>query len=234
MEDVASRQNSSSRRSSSGKFDLRIDRLEPPSSAPLPSLRTCKTPRPLGAGTRREAPRYHPACRALAAPGRSSAATTAHRCHGRTRPRLLRARRRAPGSGGGSGRMFAGASPPGSHRPRLARARDPAYSFPSSPSSSDATRRDGPGHRARRPEGRPDLGRARRPGGRGPRAGRPRGRPGDRGGSASARREPRRARMAVELHRGARSRTKVFEVAGLGQEQAEMRLRATGTDSLPP
>jgi uncharacterized protein len=38
---------------------------------------------------------------------------------------------------------------------------------------------------------------------------------------------------AVELHRGARSRTKVFEVAGLGQQQAEMRLRATGTDSLP-
>jgi uncharacterized protein len=39
---------------------------------------------------------------------------------------------------------------------------------------------------------------------------------------------------AVELHRGARSRSKVFEVAGLGQQQAEMRLRATGTDSLPP
>jgi uncharacterized protein YggU (UPF0235/DUF167 family) len=39
---------------------------------------------------------------------------------------------------------------------------------------------------------------------------------------------------AVELHRGARSRTKVFEVAGYGQQQAEMRLRATGTDSLPP
>ena len=38
----------------------------------------------------------------------------------------------------------------------------------------------------------------------------------------------------VELHRGARSRTKVFEVAGLGQQQAEMRLRATETDSLPP
>jgi uncharacterized protein YggU (UPF0235/DUF167 family) len=39
---------------------------------------------------------------------------------------------------------------------------------------------------------------------------------------------------AVELHRGARSQTKVFEVAGLGQRQAEMRLRATETDSLPP
>ncbi len=39
---------------------------------------------------------------------------------------------------------------------------------------------------------------------------------------------------AVELRRGTRSRTKVFEVAGFGQEQAEMRLRATGTDSLPP
>jgi uncharacterized protein YggU (UPF0235/DUF167 family) len=38
----------------------------------------------------------------------------------------------------------------------------------------------------------------------------------------------------VQLHRGTRSRTKVFEVAGLGQEQVEMRLRATGTDSLPP
>lgn len=38
----------------------------------------------------------------------------------------------------------------------------------------------------------------------------------------------------IQLHRGARSRTKVFEVAGLGQEQAEMRLRATETDSLPP
>jgi uncharacterized protein YggU (UPF0235/DUF167 family) len=39
---------------------------------------------------------------------------------------------------------------------------------------------------------------------------------------------------AVEPHRGTRSRTKVFDVAGLGQEQAEMRPRATGTDSLPP
>ena len=39
---------------------------------------------------------------------------------------------------------------------------------------------------------------------------------------------------AVELHRGTRSRTKVFDVAGLGQEQAEMRPRATVTDSLPP
>ena len=37
----------------------------------------------------------------------------------------------------------------------------------------------------------------------------------------------------IELRRGARSRTKVFEVAGFGQEQEEMRLRATGTDSLP-
>ena len=39
---------------------------------------------------------------------------------------------------------------------------------------------------------------------------------------------------AVTLRRGTRSRTKVFEVAGLEQQQAEMRLRATGTDSLPP
>ena len=39
---------------------------------------------------------------------------------------------------------------------------------------------------------------------------------------------------AVELHRGTRSRTKVFDVARLGQEQAEMRPRATVTDSLPP
>ena len=39
---------------------------------------------------------------------------------------------------------------------------------------------------------------------------------------------------AIELCRGARSRTKVFEVAGLDQQQAAMRLRATGTDSLPP
>ena len=39
---------------------------------------------------------------------------------------------------------------------------------------------------------------------------------------------------AVELHRGARSRTKVFEVAVLDRQQAEMRLRATETDSLPP
>ena len=38
----------------------------------------------------------------------------------------------------------------------------------------------------------------------------------------------------VTLHRGTRSRTKVFEVAGLEQQQAEMRLRATETDSLPP
>jgi len=33
---------------------------------------------------------------------------------------------------------------------------------------------------------------------------------------------------AVGLHRGARSRTKVFEVAGLGQAEAEMLPRATG------
>ena len=38
----------------------------------------------------------------------------------------------------------------------------------------------------------------------------------------------------VTLHRGTRSRTRVFEVAGLDQQQAEMRLRATETDSLPP
>jgi uncharacterized protein YggU (UPF0235/DUF167 family) len=38
----------------------------------------------------------------------------------------------------------------------------------------------------------------------------------------------------VTLQRGTRSRTKVFEVAGLDQQQAEMRLRATETDSLPP
>jgi uncharacterized protein YggU (UPF0235/DUF167 family) len=34
----------------------------------------------------------------------------------------------------------------------------------------------------------------------------------------------------VSLSRGGRSRTKVFEVAGLGQRQAEMRLRATAGD----
>ena len=39
---------------------------------------------------------------------------------------------------------------------------------------------------------------------------------------------------AVNLHRGPRSRTKVFEVAGLGQPEAEMRLRATKPGSLPP
>lgn len=39
---------------------------------------------------------------------------------------------------------------------------------------------------------------------------------------------------AVALHRGTRSRAKVFEVAGLGQPEAEMRLRATEGDSLPP
>ena len=38
----------------------------------------------------------------------------------------------------------------------------------------------------------------------------------------------------VARRRGTRSRTKVFEVAGLDQQQAAMRLRATGTDSLPP
>ena len=38
----------------------------------------------------------------------------------------------------------------------------------------------------------------------------------------------------VTLHRGTRSRTRVLEVAGLDQQQAEMRLRATETDSLPP
>jgi uncharacterized protein len=39
---------------------------------------------------------------------------------------------------------------------------------------------------------------------------------------------------AVALHRGTRSQAKVFEVAGLGQPEAEMRLRATEGDSLPP
>lgn len=39
---------------------------------------------------------------------------------------------------------------------------------------------------------------------------------------------------AVALHRGNRSRAKVFEVAGLDQPEAEMRLRATEGDSLPP
>jgi hypothetical protein len=34
----------------------------------------------------------------------------------------------------------------------------------------------------------------------------------------------------VTLRRGGRSRTKVFEVEGLGQREAEMRLRATGND----
>ena len=38
----------------------------------------------------------------------------------------------------------------------------------------------------------------------------------------------------VCLRRGGGSPTKVFEVAGFGQQQAEMRLRATETDSLPP
>ena len=38
----------------------------------------------------------------------------------------------------------------------------------------------------------------------------------------------------VTLLRGTRSRTKAFEVAALDQQQAAMRLRATGTDSLPP
>jgi uncharacterized protein YggU (UPF0235/DUF167 family) len=39
---------------------------------------------------------------------------------------------------------------------------------------------------------------------------------------------------AVTVHRGTRSRVKVFEVAGLGQLEAEMRLRTTEVDSLPP
>jgi len=39
---------------------------------------------------------------------------------------------------------------------------------------------------------------------------------------------------AVALHRGNRSRARVFEVAGLRQPEAEMRLRATEGDSLPP
>jgi uncharacterized protein len=39
---------------------------------------------------------------------------------------------------------------------------------------------------------------------------------------------------AVVLHSGTRSRDKVFEVAGLGQPEAEMRLRTTEADSLPP
>ena len=34
----------------------------------------------------------------------------------------------------------------------------------------------------------------------------------------------------VSLWRGGRSRTKVFEVDGVGQREAEMRLRATGND----
>jgi uncharacterized protein YggU (UPF0235/DUF167 family) len=39
---------------------------------------------------------------------------------------------------------------------------------------------------------------------------------------------------AVAVHHGTRSRVKVFEVAGLGQLEAEMRLRTTEVDSLPP
>jgi uncharacterized protein len=35
-------------------------------------------------------------------------------------------------------------------------------------------------------------------------------------------------RTGVILRRGGRSRTKVFEVEGVGQQEAEMRLRATG------
>ena len=35
---------------------------------------------------------------------------------------------------------------------------------------------------------------------------------------------------SVALRRGARSRTKVFDVEGVDQEVAEMRLRATGFD----
>lgn len=34
----------------------------------------------------------------------------------------------------------------------------------------------------------------------------------------------------VSLRRGGRSRTKVFEVEGVGQREVEMRLRATGND----
>jgi uncharacterized protein YggU (UPF0235/DUF167 family) len=34
----------------------------------------------------------------------------------------------------------------------------------------------------------------------------------------------------VSLRRGGRSRTKVFEVEGVGQREAEMRLRATKSD----
>ena len=34
----------------------------------------------------------------------------------------------------------------------------------------------------------------------------------------------------VSLRRGGRSRTKVFEVQGFGQREAEMRLRTTGDD----
>ena len=103
--------------------------------------------------------------------------------------------RLAPGSGGGSRRMFGGPSPPGSHLPRLARARDPSYSFPSSPVTRDATRGDGAGHGAGGTEVEPDVGRGRRSWDPGPGPGRPRARPGHRGGSASAGRGAPRARV---------------------------------------
>src|SRR4029450_9758547 len=127
---------------------------------------------------------------------------------------------RAPGSGGGSGRMFGGPSPPCSHRPRLARARDPSYSFPSSPSRAMLHR--GMGLVTVRVI---------------PRAGRVSVGLDDRGIVVRVRAAPEALGApgsAVALHRGTRSRAKVFEVTGLGQPEAEMRLRATEGDSLPP
>ena len=129
-----------------------------------------------------------------------------------------------PGSGSGSGRMFAEGSAPGSHRPRLASARRSPRLVPVVASGGHATPRHGDHHGACRAPIRPD-GRRGRTGGRrrsGPRG--PGGRPGHGGGGARPRRDARRAEDPVRLRSGARSRTKMFDVDGLSTRDIQQRL----------
>ena len=131
--------------------------------------------------------------------------------------------------------MFGGATSPGSHHPRLASARDPSYSFPSSPLGACYTWEGG----------------ASGPVGMGlitvrvvPRSGRTSVEVDERGivvrvpEAPEGGRATEAARQALAdalgvpasttvLRRGARSRTKVFEVPNLEQREAEVRLRAT-------
>ena len=117
----ASFQNARMPRSSSGKLTFGSTGSNRVISVPPSPVRTCKTPRPIGAGTRRGPRGTTPLAAVLDGPR-----PLIGRRHGLPRSRAGPAcaycgrGRSASGSGRGSGRMVAGGSAPGSHRPRLA------------------------------------------------------------------------------------------------------------------